>query len=482
MLLVIFGNTTIFSQPQAIINKLLKDPALKHASWSVVAINVENDHVVASYQPDLFLSPASSMKAITTATALGLLGENYRFKTVLEYDGNIDANGVLKGNIYIKGYGDPTLGCYNFTKNPTLHQLMNIFVKAIKDAGIKKIDGYIVGDASYFEENDAIASGLSWLDLGNWYGAGSWGLNIHENSFSVILKSSSKSGVRPKMLSVSPDIPNLLISNQTITQEKLTEEEAYIEGFPYNNLRFVRGRIPTGDTLKYEVRGSMPDPPFFAAHTLRMYLAKAKIKSTKKAVTFWELRREANYRPQGRKTLYTNFSPDLKTIVSRTNLYSVNLYADCMLKVLGKELLHRGTFRAGYEIVRAYWKKKGVDLEGFVMDDGSGLSRNNFLSTTHLARIMQALAKDPKLYAQFVKTLPLSGVSGTMTNVLGRTSAAGRIRAKTGTMRRIVSYTGFITNRRGELIAFAIMVNNFQVYPHIIKSKMERLMKEIVNS
>ena len=157
------------------IQAFTNDASLKYGTSSVTVIDVESGKMIAGHNSKMGLTPASSMKVITTAAALHYLGRDFKFKTELQYDGNIDAEGTLNGNLYIKGFGDPTLGSHQFKSAEILDVVIGKFVKAIQSAGIKKINGTIVGDASYF---GTLVDGRKWLweDIGNYYGAGAFGL------------------------------------------------------------------------------------------------------------------------------------------------------------------------------------------------------------------------------------------------------------------------------------------------------------------
>ncbi|NJK83070.1 MAG: hypothetical protein HC912_03880, partial [Saprospiraceae bacterium] len=149
-----------------------------------------------------------------------ILGTDFRFKTELQYDGTLDANGVLKGNLYIKGYGDPTLGSPEMENSLPLAALLSTWVEAVKKAGIRQIDGKIVGDASYFKGGES-GDTWQWYDLGNYYAAGIWGLNIHENYYYLHFQQVNQLGDTPPIAKIDPMLPNLyLIQRRCSPSEK----------------------------------------------------------------------------------------------------------------------------------------------------------------------------------------------------------------------------------------------------------------------
>jgi len=471
--LFLFGNTFAQSPLSSAVKQLADSEMLKYGDVSIAIIDVESGKTVASHRPNTGLTPASSLKVVTTATALALLGENYRFETTIEYDGAIDATGILNGNLYIKGHGDPVLGSDLYEDTPDLDALMQAFVGAIQKAGINKINGRIVGDGSYYE---TAVSGRSWLweDLGNYYGSGAWGLNIHENLYYLYFQQSPKLGATPKIVRTTPAIPNLLLMNEIKSAGKGTGDNAYIFGSPFSYTRFIRGTIPIG-SKEFKIKGSIPDPPFFAAHCLMKNLESNGVVTNKLATSQLELEREGNTK-KTRKLIYTHQSPTLKDIVIVANQKSVNLYCESLLRAIGKKKSNEGSVKAGLDAIYDFWKARGVNVEGFFMEDGSGLSVRNSVSAHHLASIMRKIAKDKNLYDTFNMSLAVGGQSGTLKRMFKGTVGEGNVRAKSGGMTRVRSYTGYARSKSGKLLAFCMIANNFTGESSTMRKKMEKLM------
>jgi len=474
--LFFLANATIIAQKaiNRAIEQLVSDASLKHGSVSISVIDVESGELIASHQPYQSLIPASSLKVVTTAMALKFLGPDYRFKTYLEYDGQIDENGVLKGNVYIRGGGDPTLGSHHFKAATKKEAVLAQFVEAIRKAGIRTIDGKIIGDASFF---DTAVSGRTWLweDLGNYYGAGAWGLNFHENLFFLDFRQNNQLGSQPKIEGIRPTIPNLLLINEVKLAKKGSGDNAYIFGAPYTYTRFVRGTIPVGNK-KFTVKGSIPDPPFFMAHSLMQALDKAGVYTSQMASTMSELKYTNKTITKNRQSLLTFESPKLSTIVKETNLKSVNLYCESMLRTIGKEIGGEGSAEKGLSLIEASLKEQNVETDGFFMEDGSGLSVRNAISSYHLASIMQMIAKDKTIFQTFISSLPLAGRTGSLKYMFKGSKAENRLLAKSGGMNRVRSYTGFVPKKSGGWMAFSVIVNEFSGRSGVMRDKMERLM------
>ena len=459
-------------------DRFAADAQLAHGSLSISVLDLTNGKTIAAYQPQLSLTPASTLKLISTAVALSILGEDYQFKTDLEHDGHIDAEGVLQGNLYIKGYGDPTLGSHHFQAADNRVTVLDKMVAAIQTAGISRIEGQIVGDASW-SEGAAVVPAWPWEDIGNYYGAGAWGLNFQENLYFLHFQQKNRLGARPDILEIEPEIPNLLLINELSSAEKGSGDNAYIFGGPYAYTRFIRGTIPVGGG-RFTIKGSIPDPPFFAAQQLLLALTKAGIPCTGSATSQLERDRTGGPKPVlpagERKNFYHYYSPRLNDIAREALYKSVNIYCEAFLKALGKKVHDEGSIAAGLEVVKGFLEERGLDLEGFFMEDGSGLSPGNSLSSAQLTVFLQAMAKEGKNFTAFQRSLPVGGQSGTLKYLFKGTVAEGRIRAKSGGMKRVRSYAGYVQTVGGKRLAFAIIANNYTGKSSEIRKKMERLM------
>ena len=180
-----------------------------------------------------------------------------------------------------------------------------------------------------------------------------------------------------------------------------------------------------------------------------------------------------------RKTIHTHHSPTLEKIIVETNMESVNLYCESMLRYLAANDVRGSGPESGLEIIYDFWKQKGLDTEGFFIEDGSGLSPYNNVSAFHLAKIMQLIAKDKQLYKSFSNSLPIAGRSGTMQYMLRGTIAENNIRAKSGGMKRVRSYTGYARTKSGKMLAFSIIANHFSCSSRDMRRKMEKIMLEL---
>jgi serine-type D-Ala-D-Ala carboxypeptidase/endopeptidase (penicillin-binding protein 4) len=448
-------------------------PEMQHANWGFTLRSAQSGKVLAEADGNRTLITASTMKLVTTGAGLGLLGEDFTFKTSLEYDGELLDNGTLKGNLYIKGGGDPTLGSNRIKGVPAAKDLMQIWAHEISKAGIRNIQGSVVGDGEIFEEN-VLPKAWQWSDIGNYYGAGASGLNINENFYSIIFRP-GKVDQPATILRIEPAVAGLDLDNHVLTGKPGSGDNAYIFGAPGSSYRYVQGTIPAG-TAEFEVKGSLPDGALLCAQMLQAELNKQNINVTGAATTTSQLKR-SNGKPAGaRKPVFIHSSPPLKDIVHQINLKSLNLYAEAVLKMIGLEALGEGSTAAGTKAVANYWQKKGLNTRaGFFMEDGSGLSTTNSLTPSHFTELCRIASQEP-YFPTFWASLPVAGISGTLANMAKGTSAHGNVRAKSGTLTRVMCYSGYVKTKSGELLCFSMMANKYDGDFYAMRARFEKLM------
>lgn len=450
------------------------DKDLQHAVWSVCVMPIKKDTILAEYNSHISLIPASTLKIVTTGAALMNLGSNFRFETKLQYDGTLDSiSGILQGNLYITGGGDPTLESKYFKDEKDSLTTTDRWALFLKSKGIKKITGSIIGDAGIFDEN-TIPSQWIWADIGNYFGAGASGLTYHDNTYSLHLKSGI-AGSEVNIESISPAINGLQLVNTLIASGK--DDNAFIYGAPYSNYRLIQGSIPPNKN-KYEIDGAIPDPALFCAQELKNSLKNFGINCNGQTTTTRIQNESGNAAEIAKKTLFTNFSPELSEIVYWTNLKSNNLYAEHLLKYLTYKKSGFGKESEGTDIITNFWKEKGVDVSGFFMNDGCGLSRSNVITTKTETQILRLIAKS-KYFDTFYKSLPIAGKSGSLGNLCEGTIAENNLRAKSGYITRARGYAGYVKNKKGEMFCFSVLANNYECTAPEMKKKLEKILVAI---
>jgi len=413
---------------------------IDHAVISMYAVDTETKKVLIDINGRLSLIPSSCMKVVTTVAALGILGENYQFTTDLEYDGEI-TEGVLHGNIYIKGSGDPCLGSSSILGDLGWKKQIDVWADAIGKLGIVKITGRVIGDSSKWEKASAVG-GWSWEDLGNYYGAGARALSFHENMYSLFLRPGKKVGDEVTVLRTEPPVLKLLIENELKTGSADSGDLAWIYGSEGSFVQSVRGTIPAG-VSEFFIKGAIPDPAKFCSDLLTAELGLRNI-----AVE------EVDLQPNTRTAIHTTYSPEMKRIVRLMNEKSVNLYAEHLLKKMGELTSGVGSSAAGISAVTKFFKGEGVNLEGFKPEDGSGLSRKSVVTAKNLTDILVKVKESP-VFPVFFESLPKIKES---------------LRAKTGTMSQVRGLSGYL-----DRAAFTILINGCTSLS-AMKEKIEELL------
>ena len=331
------------------------DATLKNASLGFYAVDVKTGEVVAELNSNLCLTPASIQKLFATATAMEVLGSNFRFKTILQYDGNIDTNKrILNGNLYIKGGGDPTLGSSKYKNIYDNPSFLSKWAETIKNAGIDSVTGAIISDAQLYGSQSTPGTWI-WADIGNYYGAGISALSVYDNFYKIEFKSENKDLGWTKIINTKPLIPEIIFINEVKASVK-NKDNAYIYGAPFTNTRIIRGTIPKAKS-SFTIKGSIPDPAFLLAYELEKVLNSKGISIAKGATTIRRLKIANNIiETNDRKKLFTTFSPLLKDIVYRTNMFSVNLYAEQMIAYVGLKKTGEGSTIKGVNAVENLWQ------------------------------------------------------------------------------------------------------------------------------
>ncbi|MEO8398403.1 MAG: D-alanyl-D-alanine carboxypeptidase/D-alanyl-D-alanine-endopeptidase [Ignavibacteriaceae bacterium] len=451
--------------------KLSKSDALKHGQWGVYAEYVDSGKEIFSLNSDYSLAPASGLKVFTTSAALNILGEDFIFETKLYYWGNINSDGTLKGNIFIKGGGDPTLGSNLVKGSLAIDSLMNVWVNSIKKIGIKKVEGSIISDASLFEGN-SVPDYWPYIDIGNYYGAGISALCINDNLYHLYFTPSKDVGGEAKVLKVVPEIEGLTFTNFMRTGSKGSGDNGYIYSAPNQFQSFLRGTIPAG-VDEFSIRGSIPNPPLFAAQYLKSFLEKNDIKVSSFAKVADE---KISY--DEAKLILKTISPPVKDIVYIINKKSFNLYAEQLLAAIGLKLEGKGSTYSGIKALKIFLDSNGIPTDGLELYDGSGLSRTNTITPKIMVKLLSFMTKQ-KTFHSFYNSLGIAGDPNDISfykNMGANTKAANNARIKSGLINGVRSHSGYVEDLKGRMIAFSFIANNFSGTTSDINKLHEKLL------
>ncbi|HTM97829.1 MAG TPA: D-alanyl-D-alanine carboxypeptidase/D-alanyl-D-alanine-endopeptidase, partial [Pedobacter sp.] len=309
---------------------LLTDEQAKYAITSLCVLDANTGKIVFAKNENIGVATASTLKTITSATAFSVLGKDFRYQTTLAYSGKITADGTLQGDLIIVGSGDPTLGSWRYEQSKE-NVILSQWVNAIKAAGIKKIEGNVIGDDSLFG-SQSMPEGWIWQDMGNYYGAGTSSLTWRENQFDLHLKPGNTVGSEVSIREVVPAMPYLQVINELKTGSQGSGDNAYGYLPPYSSLAYVRGTWGLG-IGKAGISLAVPDPAFDAAFRLQDTLKRLNI-SSKEATTARRLNLAGLTLPAIKQKLATITSPSLSEIVYWFNKKSINLYGEQLLKTI----------------------------------------------------------------------------------------------------------------------------------------------------
>lgn len=459
------------------LNTFQASPAVRFGTVALSVRRVRDGQELIGYNARLSLPSASTLKLITTATALLVLGPDHTYTTVLEYDGTI-RDSVLSGNLYVRGMGDPSLGTGRFSGHPNLSALLKRWSAAVRAGGIRRVQGAIVGDASLYND---LTTPDTWPygDLGNYYGASLSALNINENLYRVFFKPGGSVGAPASVLRFDPAVPYLSVRNGVTTDAANTGDQVIIYGAPFQNQQWLTGKVPLGN--EFSVKGALPDPAYFAAYALQQQLVQDNVLIDNPPISVGGGLPSTSSLPVKRVLLAQYKSPTLVELVRETNFQSINLYAEALLRTTALRL--DNTVRstdASLDALRAFWKSKGVTLDGFRIKDGSGLSAVGALTADNMTGILSAMGRENSFPA-FYGTIPVVGQTGTVRNVARGTAAAGNVRAKSGSIEGVRAYAGYFTTADGEPMSFCVLVNKFSPGQNrAVTAELEKIFVELV--
>jgi len=455
------------------------EECFKGATVGVLAVTADGDTVLNKNCGRL-MTPASNLKLLTTALALHSLGGDFRYGTRIGYSGNI-SNGRLDGDLYIIGGGDPTLCSSNPDAVP-MKETFAKWLKFIKDAGIKEIGGYVIGDGRVFP---GMPEQESWQlnDSGTYYGTGVSGLSFNENIQSFKVSPGEKPGDPLNISPLYPQAPWMEYIYSCTTGKKGTGNTLYFYTSGLAPVGEMRGTFAVDRKPKTE-EAANKFPEYTCACYFTEYLKNNGIRCRKGPADLgnvfspdpdeWQACEQDNLSITG-----STFSPELSRIIYTANRESNNLYAEALMKTLGMEYCGKGCYDSAYVAVNGILSELGINPSGIKIRDGSGLSRENLVSPEFLCRLLGAMTDSPE-FENYVESLPFPGGEGTLKYMMKSVpeTTKARIRMKSGSMGGVRCFSGYIIPRSGskeDTIIFSVMVNGFTAPLSRIQQRLDRL-------
>lgn len=438
-----FANNSQISEEG--VSKIFNRAGISSKDSSAYVVSIKDGTTIFQHNINKPLMPASNLKLITSAASLALLKPEYRFKTVIYGDSYV-SSGILNGNLYLKGYGDPDL---------TGERLWRM-VKKLKNTGIKEIAGDLIADESFFD-NKEVSEGWNVRRYGDSvYSARVSALSINRNIVDVWLRGSNNNGEKA-IVTLEPENDFFYIDNQTITGGGYPN--VIISRIPTNdgkNKIIIKGNVPKGSHSEVN-KINLDNPGLYTGYVLKKLLEKEGIKiggTVKKGIT-----------PKNAPELVSSNSRTLSSIVYDFNKNSVNIIGEILLKYLGATFKGApGTSKKGAEVIKKEFFEKMIktDTSQLNIADGSGLSPLNRVTSEHFIKVLKYMYNDFSLQSDYLASLPVAGADGTLRKRSKKTAGERKYRGKTGFINGVSCLSGYTVSKDGEPIAFSILVNNFR--------------------
>jgi len=432
----------------AALDSIFGDTLFARATWGVMFRSLETGETVYRRNAEKLFVPASNQKVVTAAFALETLGPGYRYRTAVEAEGPV-RDGVLTGNLVVRGSGDPTISARFGGVRP----LFRAWADSLRARGITRIAGAIVGNDDVFDDVP-LGRGWAWDDLDASYSAEVSGLQLNEGYVTVRVGPGARPG-DPAVVTLDPTTSYTPVINQATTGAPGTARAAEATRAPLGPGIVVTGTAPP-DSTPQEIEVAVRDNTLFFAHVLREALMEAGIRVDGPAL-------DDDARPEPTRVvgtpLFAHTSPPMPEVLAAFMKPSQNQFGEILLKTMGRVARNAGTAQAGLAVEDSLARAWQLPRGGFRPADGSGLSRYNLIAPEHLVAILERMTRSPN-YAVFYAAMPVARVDGTLRNRMKGTPLAGNVRAKTGTLSGVRSLSGYLTTAAGERMVFSILVNN----------------------
>jgi D-alanyl-D-alanine carboxypeptidase/D-alanyl-D-alanine-endopeptidase (penicillin-binding protein 4) len=465
---------TPVQQLQADLSAIFETPQFERSFWSVLVRPGASNDDLYSLNAAKLMMPGSAMKIVTVAAAAELLGWDHQFETKVVSVAPVD-QGVLRGDLVVIGGGDPSIS----ERSDTPGTLLAI-ARRLHDAGITRVEGGVIGDDDLFDDN-GFGDGWTLDNLPYGYAAAVSALEYNEGSVDLVIRAGAAAG-DPVTIQVRPGGSGVQIDNQLVTVAESGTGRLTLHRLPGSSRVVVRGQIPA-KAAPFARTASVDNPTAFFVSAFREALIAEGIQVNGDAVDIDDFLAKPDL--SAARTLVSHKSPPLRQLAASMMKVSQNQYAEMLLRSLGasSEMGASSTLDAPGALgglgmlsalrMRGVLKGWNIADDSYVIADGSGLSRYNYVTSSALVGILQRMRAEPKHAAAFAETLPVTG-RGTLSKRLAGTAAEGRVRAKTGTVDKVRAIAGYVDTASGETLVFSIIANNFTVPTSTIDAAADR--------
>ncbi len=469
---------------------IAESPVARSAAWGVQATELASGKALVELNASHFFVPASNTKLFSTALALTRLGPDFTFQTRVLAAAAPDANGAIDGDVRLAGGGDPNLSGRAIpyrtgaaTGDP-LAALADL-AGQLAAKGVTRINGDIVGDDRWYVW-EPFGAGWGIDDPLYDYGAPVSALTVNDNTFTLHIRPGAVEG-DTAVLELNPAVEYYAIDNRIRTTAS-GERRIHYERAPGGMMLELWGTIPLGNKGE-DLSLGIDDPARYGALAFRQLLRTRGITVTGNAVSRHAYPYEAADLRQGSPVAAPDAEVELAKRVSApliedlrvTAKVSQNLHAELDLRAVGKAKRNIGSVEAGLEELKAFLTEIGVPVSGYNINDGSGLARLNLVSPATIVHLLRFMYASPAR-ENFLSILPVGGQDGTLNSRFSAPELAGRIHAKTGSLSHVSALSGYAQRKRGDWIAFSILVNNYNGPTSEVRAVMDKICELLVVS
>lgn len=447
---------------QAGIRQVLRSAALARGQVGVKIISLDTGRTVFEENAEKYFMPASNMKGFTVAAAMDRLSPDFRFVTSVYAPAQPDASGTIRGDVTIYGRGDPTFAAS--LNDGDYYKAINALADKIVAAGVKRIEGNLVGDESYFS-GDPIGSSWEWDDLQWYYGAGVSALTINDNAVDLKITPGASIG-SPCIVQILPASSLFATTNQCTTSASGVKREIEVTKRLGANFLEIRGTMPISDAKGYSGAIAVEKPAEMFVLLLKNALQQKGVTVTGQIRIFTakDIAGLAAVTMPAQIEITKLESPPFSYVAAKTMKPSQNLYTELILRTLGEQVgdktdPKKTSAQRGIEVVQKFLQEAGIAPGSVVQWDGSGLSRHNLITPGAAAQLYNYMNKH-RYALSWQASLTIGGVDGTLQNRFKNTAAASNVRGKTGTLDQVGTLSGYVTSPTGEKFAFSILTNN----------------------
>ena len=452
--------------------------------WGVVVQSLDNGEVLYRRNAERLFMPASNQKLVTSSAALARLGADFRFRTAVLARGTRRAD-TLAGDLVVVGRGDPTFSLH-LTGGTDVLASLRPWADSLRARGIRAITGRVVGDGSWFTD-PPLGRGWAWDYLSDSYAAPVGALQFNEGFALLEVTPGDTTGAPARAAFLPSGAPLRLFGSITTAPRDSAINDVEFSRAPFTDSVTASGRVSAG-RAPVRLEAAVLDPARYFEAALTQALSEAGVAVLGRSLVPAAPPAAPTPAPgapltaalAASETLFVWRSPPLRDILPLFLKPSQNQIGETLLRTLGGETRGQASADSGRAVVREVLQGFGVADDAYVIADGSGLSRYDYVAPETLARILVAMARRPD-FDVFYQALPIAGVDGTIANRMRGTAAANNVHAKTGSIANVRSLSGYVTTADGERLVFVMIANHFTVPRRVVEVVQDRVLERLAS-